>query len=417
MACEVDVTPRPHRIVFVTPDLSVGGTEAMLVRLVTATPVVAEEVTVVSLLPAEAYMERLRAAGVAVVELDFNTPSGIAVGLFRLARLIAHTRPEIVQGWGYHGNLAALIALTLSGQRQSTRLIWSIRCSHMDLRYYGARLRLAVKACTWLSRLPDLVTANSVAGLKSHLRVGFRPRRAEIVVNGIDIDAFKPDRAVRIALRTKLGIADDTVVLAHVARVDPMKDHAGFLAVMAQLPQLTALLIGAGTETLATPRNVIRLGLRDDVARLLAAADIVVSTSCFGEGFSNVIAEGMACGLPAIATDVGDARQIVGDSGLIVPADDRLALAAAIRTLATESPAVRAERGARARDRIVENFAMPRTLESYHQLYRSVLAGDATRSASLGGHPISEPATAPALPKFNLRRQIAAPRCLASVQG
>jgi glycosyltransferase involved in cell wall biosynthesis len=392
MAWEVDVTPRPRRIVFVTPDLRVGGTEAMLVRLVTATPVVAEEVTVVSLLPAEAYMERLCAAGVAVVELDFNTPSGIVVGLLRLARLIARTRPDIVQGWGYHGNLAALIALTVSGQRKSTRLIWSIRCSHMDLRYYGARLRLAVKACTWLSRLPDLVTANSVAGLKSHQRVGFRPRRTEIVVNGIEIDAFKPDRAARTALRTDLGISGDSVVLAHVARVDPMKDHTSFLAVMAQLPQLTALLIGAGTEALATPRNVIRLGLRDDVARLLAAADIVVSTSCFGEGFSNVIAEGMACGLPAIATDVGDARRIVGDTGLVVPADDRQALAAAIRTLATESPTARAERGARARVRIVENFAMPRTLESYHLLYRSVLADDAMGLASPGGHPISEPA-------------------------
>jgi hypothetical protein len=80
MACEVDVTPRPRCIVFVTPDLRVGGTEAMLVRLVTATPVVAEEVSVVSLLPGEAYMERLRAAGVAVVELDFNTPSASLSG-------------------------------------------------------------------------------------------------------------------------------------------------------------------------------------------------------------------------------------------------------------------------------------------------------------------------------------------------
>jgi len=81
----------------------------------------------------------------------------------------------------------------------------------------------------------------------------------------------------------------------------------------------------------------------------------------------------MACGLPAVATEIGDARLIVGDTGLIVPAADPLALAAAIRTLATESEAARRERGARARARIVENFAMAKAVERYCALYRSIL--------------------------------------------
>src|SRR5262249_35104087 len=160
----------------------------------------------------------------------------------------------------------------------------------------------------------------SAAGMESHRALGYRPARSEIVPNGIEVERYKPDAAARANVRRELGIADNAMVLAHVARVDPMKDHAGFLRAMAQLPDVQALLVAAGTEELAATPSVHRLGRRADVPRLLAAADIVVSSSAFGEGFSNAIAEGMACGLPPVATDVGDARIIIGSTGLVVPA-------------------------------------------------------------------------------------------------
>jgi glycosyltransferase involved in cell wall biosynthesis len=373
MAREVGVIPRPGKILYVTAGLRGGGAEAMLTRLATATPGVADEIIVVSLLPAEAHVERLRAAGVTVVELNFDRVAGVARGLVELAKLIAARRPDIVQGWMYHGDLAALVALIMSGRRKRTRLVWSIRCTALDLRHYGGfGLRLVVKACTLLSGWPDLVTANSAAGLKSHLALGYRPRRAEVVANGIDVDAFTPDPGARRAVRLDLGIPENAIVLAHVARVDAMKDHAAFLAAMAQLPDMSALLVGAGTENLPAAHNVIRLGRRQDVARLFAAADFVVSSSRFGEGFSNVLGEGMACGLPAIATDVGDAKLIVGDTGVVVPPEDPAALAAGIRPLAGESAAARADRGARARARIVENFALAHAVERHVQLYASL---------------------------------------------
>ncbi|MFL6798319.1 MAG: glycosyltransferase [Xanthobacteraceae bacterium] len=366
--------PRPSRIMFVTTGLRVGGAEAMLARLVTAQPRVAEEITVVSLLRAEAYVDRLRAAGVAVAELGFEKSAHILPSLLELARMIGRTRPDIVQGWMYHGDLAALLALSMSGRRKRTRLVWSIRCSQLELEQYGPRLRMSVKACTLLSGLPDVITANSAAGLQSHLSLGYRPRRAEVIANGIDIHAFRPDQEARMAVRRDLALSEDAIVLAHVARVDPMKDHPAFLAALASLPQLKALLIGAGTERLRVPPNALALGRRNDVPRLFAAADFVVSTSSFGEGFPNVVAEGMACGLPAVATDVGDAKAIVGDTGLIVAAGDHLALCSAIRKLVEEPRLVRVNRGAQARARIADNFALSRAVERYHQFYGNMLA-------------------------------------------
>jgi glycosyltransferase involved in cell wall biosynthesis len=372
LAREVGVILRPRKIVYVTAGLGGGGAEAMLARLATARPGVAGEITIVTLLPAEAYMAPLRAAGVEVIELRFDKPRGIATGLLKLARLIAESRPDIVQGWMYYGDLAALVALALSGRRRQTHLVWSIRCSAMDWRSYGVGLALVVKACAVLSRWPDLVTANSAVGLKSHLALGYHPRRAQVVANGIDVVEFQPDAVARRAVRTELGIAENAIVLAHVARVNAMKDHGSFLAAMAALPDLSALVVGTGTEKLSAAPNLFRLGRRCDVARLFAGADFVVSSSRFGEGFSNVLAEGMACGLPAVATDVGDAKLIVGDTGLVVPPGSPDALAAAIRTLAAELPAARAERGSRARARIIENFAIGHAIERYVELYESL---------------------------------------------
>src|SRR5438132_8739642 len=162
------VSLRPRKIIYVTAGLGGGGAEAMLARLAMAKPAIADDITVVSLLSADTHAARLRAAGVTVVELNFDRAVGAGAGIVRLARLIAEERPDIVQGWMYHGDLAALVALVLSGRRRQTRLIWSIRCSAMDWRGYGPRLALVVKACALLSRWPDVVTANSVAGLKSH---------------------------------------------------------------------------------------------------------------------------------------------------------------------------------------------------------------------------------------------------------
>jgi glycosyltransferase involved in cell wall biosynthesis len=372
VAREVGVILRPRKILFVTAGLRGGGAEAMLARLATARPSVAEEITVVSLIPAETHLARLIAGGVEVVELRFDTAGGIVTGLFKLARLIAARRPEIVQGWMYYGDLAALVALALSGRRRDTPLAWGIRCSAMDWRSYGLGLALVVTACALLSRWPDVVTANSAAGLKSHLVLGYRPRRTQVIANGIELDKFQPDAATRAAVRSELGIFEDAIVLAHVARVDAMKDHRNFLAAMAMLPDVSALLVGAGTENLPVAPNLFRLGRRSDVPRLFAAADFVVSSSRFGEGFSNVLAEGMACGLPAIATDVGDAKLIIGDTGLVVPPQDPPALVAAIRQLAGESASARAERGRRARARIAENFTLGHALQRYVELYASL---------------------------------------------
>ena len=363
---------RPRRILHIITDLDVGGAETMLQQIATSRNSWAEETQVVSLLPGGFHAASLRAAAVPVTELDFRSPMALLPSFIALTRLIRSFRPAVVQGWMYHGDLAALLATKASGLRGETKVVWGIRCSDMDLDRYGAVLRMVVRLCASLSALPDLVTSNSEAGLKAHGVLGYRPRRSEIVYNGVDTDRFRPDAEERKIVRAELHIDQRAIVVAHVARVDPMKDHALMIAAAGRLPDIKALLIGAGTEHLDAPTNVRRLGRRFDIPRLLAASDFIISSSAFGEGFSNALAEGMACGLPAIATDVGDAKLIVGDAGFVVPpgrADD---LAGAISSLAGQSPEARTQLGGKARARIVEQFSLERAVKRFAEIYNGL---------------------------------------------
>lgn len=360
-------------VMHVITGLDAGGAETQLAQLLIAMRHRGAGHSVVALMPGGPVRARLEAEDVAVRDLGMTESRPTLAGLCRLARLIRAERPAIVQSWLYHADLAALVALALSGRRRATRLVWGIRCSDLDLARYSRRLRFSVRAGALLSARPDAVVVNSAAGRAAHERLGYRPRRFALIENGIDTSRFKPDPQRRAKTRVMLGVGPDEPLIVHLARVDPMKDHATLFAALDRLPGVRALLLGAGTESLPAHPGVIALGRRADVPELLAAGDLIVLPSAFGEGFSNALAEGMACGLPAVASDVGDARRIVGDTGAIVPPRDTPALAAAIRRLLDEPAAARAARGAAARRRIESEFSLSRFIDAQEALYASLM--------------------------------------------
>lgn len=223
-----------------------------------------------------------------------------------------------------------------------------------------------------MSRWPDVIVSNSKAGEAFHREQGYRARLSKVIANGIDTQKFRPDAATRDAIRAEFSIAREAVVVAHAARVDAMKDHPTCLAALAAAPAVLGILFGAGTDSLTLPSNVRALGMRCDVERLYAMADIVISTSAFGEGFSNAIAEGMSSGLVPVVTDVGDARPIVGETGYVVAPRDVRALVSAIRKTAALTLAERTALGLRARARIEEKFSLQRSVDAYERLYSPV---------------------------------------------
>ncbi len=357
------------RVLHVITTLRTGGAERMLTSLLLAKPQRAMTTHVACLMPGGYFLNRLRHDGIPITELDLVRSLDAPKAVLRLAQLIRSYQPHVVQSWLYHADMIATLALTLSCRRSKTKLFWGVRSSNMELSHYGWPLRVSVAACVRLSSAPDAIVANSENGRDCHRRIGYHPKRFCVIPNGIDTDCFRPDSAIRKRIRAEFGFPERTPVLAMVARVDPKKDHACFLSALARLPGIQAFVVGKGTEGLPDLPGLHRLGLRDDVPDVLAASDLVVSSSAFGEGFPNTIAEGMACELPPVATDVGDAARVVGQSGITVPPGDPGALAAAIRALVDEMPEERFERGRQARKRIQELFSVEKAVTAFERLY------------------------------------------------
>jgi glycosyltransferase involved in cell wall biosynthesis len=302
--------------------------------------------------------------------------------LLRLWRTIRRSRPDAVQTWMYHANLLGGLAAYAAGRRN---ICWGIRQSALSARAVSRLTRLV----SWLSarlsrRLPRRIVCCAQKALQTHAEAGYDRQRMVVIPNGYDLSAFRPDLSSGAALRSGLGIGSEAPVIGFVARFHAFKDHANLLNALALLRESgvapTCLLVGtdmdegnaelAGiTGRLGLADQVRLLGARNDIPAVMNALDIHVMSS-FSEGFPNVLAEAMACGTPCISTDVGDAAQIVGASGRIVPPRDPAALADAVRHMLAErrGPGWSARQAA-ARRHILENFSMERMLASYHEAW------------------------------------------------
>jgi glycosyltransferase involved in cell wall biosynthesis len=376
----------PLTLLHVITDLDVGGTELSLARLLVSMNRERFRHRVVSLLPAGPVAAMLRDDGIEVDSLEMAHGRLTFGGLGRLRRLIGETKPDLVTSWLYHADLLSTVAL-LPGSR--VPLVWNVRSAHMDMRRYSWVSRATRRLCARLSGRPDLIVANSTAGRDYHVEFGYHARAWEVIFNGIDTDRFRPDADARRGVRQDVGIPADAPVVGLLARHDAMKGHPVFLDAALRIaeacPSVHFLLAGTGVEPSApffaqwlaghaamAPRLHL-LGRRADTPRLMAALDVYCSPS-LGEGFPNAVAEAMSSGVPVAASDAGDSRLIIGETGIIAPVDNAAALAEGCLALAREPEDTRRARSEQARARVVERFGLARAVSEYERMIDGVLA-------------------------------------------
>lgn len=213
---------------------------------------------------------------------------------------------------------------------------------------------------------------------------GIAPGRVECILNGVDLDRFRPrDRA---AVRRTLGLPDDVPVVLTAANLLPLKAVdiliRAFQRMVAKHPEALLLIAGEGSERgnlerlareLGVADRTRFLGQRDDIEHLLAASTVFCCPSVWGESFGWVNAEAMACGIPVVSTDTGAIPEVVvhGECGLLVPPRDAEAMATALLSLA-DSPSLGVAMGQAGRKRVDACFDLRRNVEAHRDLYERV---------------------------------------------
>ncbi len=206
-----------------------------------------------------------------------------------------------------------------------------------------------------------------------------------VILNGVPVPPA-PSPAERIAARVRIGVPADVPTLGAVARFMSEKDHAtmikGFAELSCSIPTSHLVLVGSGptrvmAQTLAAELGVADrvhfLGRRMDVERILPALDVITLSST-REGLPLALLEGMASGAAAVATDVGEIGELIGDTcGFVAPPSDPVALGAAYARILSDVGLLASAKEA-SRARIVERYSSDVMVDAYADLYREVCA-------------------------------------------
>ena len=374
----------PMKLTHIITSLDMGGAEIMLYRLLEHIDRDRFENKVISLIPAGEVGDKIQALGIPVRSLGMRSRRPTVSALFRLWNLLRREPPALLQTWMYHADLLG----GLAGLLTHIPVVWGIHNVSLDpMAIKRSTIRVVNLNSSFSSWLPRRIVSCSEAAYKIHVNIGYNPKKFVIIPNGINLSEFHPDPEARASLRRELGLFPDTFVIGLVARFDPLKDHLTFVEA-ARLcclrhPQIHFLMCGKDIsrenkalsgwiESAGIRENCHLLGSRDDIPHVMAGMDINTLSS-IGEAFPNVLGEAMACGVPCVATDVGDSSLIIGDTGMVVPPKDPQALADAWERLLRLSAEERLTLGERARQRIQQLFNIVQITHRYEDLYEQIV--------------------------------------------
>ncbi len=371
-----------NKILHIITGLNDGGAEGVLTRICLLEPY---NHTVISLMDKGKYGDVLEKAGVDVFYLNMEPSKFKLRNIYDLYHTIKRIKPSHVQTWMYHADLLGGITAKAAGV---PFVYWGIRHSNLDKTTIKKSTFMVTKICAYLSYIvPKKIISCSNQAVFSHIKQGYNQKKFTVVQNGYDLTKFKP----MPNLKNPFDFSKkNKPIIAMVARFDIQKDHKNLIQALSIVKDKQVdfhlVLVGTGMtsdndelldivnhSTLTIGDDITLLGQCDDIPLLFNSIDLHVLSS-LGEAFPNVLAEAMACGIPCVSTDVGDAKEIVGEQGWIVPSQNSEALASAIMSALNErtsEPQKWRNRQLDGIDHISSNFEVHNMVNNFHKIWNT----------------------------------------------
>jgi glycosyltransferase involved in cell wall biosynthesis len=373
------------RIIHIITGLNNGGAEAILYRLCKYNK--SNEHIVISMMDKGKYGQLLENENIKVYTLGMPTGKLTFRGIVNLYKLINKFNPDIVQTWMYHANLIGGIIAKFSGIK---KIVWGIHHSSLDETHNKKSTIFIAKI---LGKISNIVPTNIIfcaeKSYEVHKSIGYKCKNMKVVANGYELDKFYPNDENVKNLKNQFELNNTKNIIGLVARFDELKDHNNLLHSL-QLVKKSAidfkcLLIGANILNTNVElinminkydliKNIVLLGERNDIPNIMNLLDIHVLSS-YSEAFPNVLCEAMACGIPCITTDVGDASFIVSNTGFVVPVKDPESMSEKIIKILheKENDTIGWEnRKLKVRERIVENFSIEKMIKNYEMIWNDI---------------------------------------------
>lgn len=317
------------KIMHIIVGLGDGGAEKTLFNIISHDALNTH--SVVSLTDLGKYGHKLKKMNIEVFVLSFQKNKINFSKIYKLIILISKLKPTLVQSWMYHSDF---ITLFIKLFFPKLKIFWNIRNTTYPFRDSYSRFLIS-KICSYLSYfIPEKIISCGYACMNDHIKFGYNKRKWEVVFNGVDTNRFKSENKFKSKIIDSSIIMDHkTPILGVVGRYDKQKGHVILLDALNYLNKrdITFLCIMVGTninyenktlidliESYELKKNIIMLGQREDIHKIYGLFDLLVLPSINGEGFPNVLIEAMASEVPCLATNVGESKKIVGETGWII---------------------------------------------------------------------------------------------------
>lgn len=367
------------KIVHIISSLDVGGCEKTLYDLLNFNKSNRANTLIISLNKDGYYKRKLEQNSYKVFSLNLKKNKITSILLF--IKLILNFKPDIIQGWMYHGNIFALIAKVILFKK--TNLFWNIRQTLYDVKFEKKNTRIFIYFGKIFSNFPKKILCNSQISILQHIKYGYS-NNFQLVRNGIDTNKFQIDPNLGKIFREKYNIDEDAFCIGLIARYHPMKDHNFFIKnILKVLKKRNVIVVMVGRDLKKNkneifkivPNNLINqfilIDEYENINEVLNSLNIICVTSRWGEGMSNILIEAMATGLSCISSDIGDNKFLIenfgntfavgNDKSFISLLNDNIILKSNYKN---KSNIIR--------DHIIKNYSLNSMFKNYFHIYKAV---------------------------------------------